>query len=390
VEISSQQPDLSSEEALLLNCAPTSIASGNSKHITALAQGEIDWDYFFQKALQHRVMPGVCRTLWKVCPDTVPPPILKKFRQHFSANAARNLFMSKELVRVLSLFERTRIQAIPYKGPVFAAAIYGNLAYRQFGDLDILVREQDYDRAQRVLVDEGFRRTIEHEWETEFQDEGGRIAVDLHRRLAPPEFAPLFDFDYLGSRLRPVTLAGASAFTLCPEDTLLALSIQIAKDGRVQLSKLCDIAELLVQDCVNMEQAIRAAKRLGASRMLLYAVQLTNHLFVTALPRNLKHDRVFESRIRPLLSSRRQRLFHEDGIADHRSAACLRWILQERFWDKLRFRLKYLRDLATPCELDRLMLPIPDRLAFLYYLVRPIRLMRKYALLVCFRQDLPK
>ena len=35
---------------------------------------------------------------------------------------------------------------IVYKGPALATALYGNVALRTFGDLDLLIREKDIAR----------------------------------------------------------------------------------------------------------------------------------------------------------------------------------------------------------------------------------------------------
>ena len=97
----------------------------------------------------------------------MPKPILEELREHFYANAGRNLFLAKELIKLLHLLESHEIPAIAYKGPMLAVSVYGNLAFRQFGDLDILVQERDYETARHLLMSQGFRLTIELDWEAE-------------------------------------------------------------------------------------------------------------------------------------------------------------------------------------------------------------------------------
>ena len=62
-------------------------------------------------------MPLLYRTLNSTCRDAVPKPTLEELREHFYANAGRNLFLAKELIKVLHLFDAQEISAIPYKGP---------------------------------------------------------------------------------------------------------------------------------------------------------------------------------------------------------------------------------------------------------------------------------
>jgi len=53
-----------------------------------------------------------------------------------------NFFLTKELLELLTLFEAHCIPASPYKGPALAIMAYGNLALRQFSDLNILVHKR--------------------------------------------------------------------------------------------------------------------------------------------------------------------------------------------------------------------------------------------------------
>jgi hypothetical protein len=371
----------------MLACASTHLDADRTARVKALLQGEFDWTYLTRTALDHRVMPLLYRNLQTLGGDIVPQSILKQLQSHYYANAARNLLLAEELLKILHLFEGHKIRAIPYKGPVLAASIYGNLALREFGDLDILVHERDYQSARRLLIRRGFRPRIEHEWEEEFRDGSGRFAVDLHRRIASRDFPSPLNFDYLSKRLRPVDLAGTTAATLCPEDTLLMLGMQVTKDGNLQLSKICDIAELLrVHQQLNWAQVLKETKRWGGQRMLFYGVRLTSDLLGTALPQQLASEMSLHSSLDGLVAHARRQLFHrDDSVREQRPADCLRWVLQERLRDKLWPYYRYVHGVIVPCELDRRLLRLPGRLSFLYYFIRPVRLVRKYGLLLIIR-----
>jgi hypothetical protein len=367
---------------LLLDCARTCLDAQGASRIKSLISEDIDWTYLSRIARGHRMMPLLYRTLNSTCSDAVPKEILQELREHFYANAGRNLFLTKELIKIVEFFEAHGIPSIPYKGPVLAASVYGNLAFREFGDLDILVRERDYPRAQRLLVDLGFRLTIEHEWENEFVDESGKVAVDLHQRIAPQDFPSQLTFDYLCKRLQPVVLPGGTTSTLCSEHTLLMLSIQVTKDGNLQLSKICDIAELLrVDHHLNWAQVLKETHRLGGQRMLLYALRLARDLIGTALPQEIASETLFHPSLNGLVAHARRQLFHlDDSVYEPRPADCLRWVLQERLRDKLRAYHGFLHDVVVPCEPDRKLLPLPRELSFLYYFIRPVRLLGKRGL----------
>lgn len=373
------------EEQLLLCCSRTCMDSETAERITNLLKREIDWGYLFQIALPHRVMPLLYRSLQAVCPEAVPQIALKKLRYYFHANDALNLFLTKELLRLLRVFEAYEIPAIPYKGPVLAACVYGNVALRQFSDLDILVRERDYQRAQHLLVMQEYRLMKEYDWESTFVAAGGRVVVDLHKEMTERDFPSPLDFECLSGRLQRIVLAGAEVPNLSPEDTLLMLAIQITKDAggsNFHLAKICDIAELLrVYPRLDWAQCLKQARRLGCLRMLLYSLGLANNLLGAALPKEIVPEIRFDPAIDELVGYVRGQLFDRGDrtLAEQARVDQFRWLARERLRDKLYpYYLRYVTDVLLPCDLDRRLLPLSERLSFLYYFIRPIRLIGKY------------
>jgi len=105
----------------------------------------------------------------------------------------------------------------------------------------------------------------------------------FNRRIAPRDFPSPLSFDYLSKRLQPTPLIGTTVASLSPLDTLLMLSIQVTKERRFKLAKLCDVAELLRRHWgLNWEQTLIETKRLGAQRKVLFALCLASNLPGTA------------------------------------------------------------------------------------------------------------
>jgi hypothetical protein len=332
-------------------------------------------------------MPLLYRTLNSTCSDAVPKKILQELGEHFYDNTGRNLFLTKELVKVLEFFEAHEIPSIPYKGPVLAASVYGNLALREFGDLDILVNERNYPTAQQLLMDGGYCLAKQFENESTLVDPTGRIAVDLHKGLTAREFSCPLSFTYLSGRLERMVLAGTEVPTVSPEDTLLMLAIQITKDSGshyFQLAKICDTAELLrAYPNLDFAQVLRQARRLGGERMLLFSLRLANSLLGAVLPQEVVREMRFHRAIDGLVECARQQLF--DGgyrtVDDQPTVDRFRWRIRERLRDKLYpYYLRYVTDVIMPCDLERRLLPLPKELSFLYYLIRPVRLIGKHGL----------
>src|SRR4029077_11924947 len=128
----------------------------------------------------------------------IPPPQLTELRTYFQNNFAFNTLLTRQLVDLLKLFGGGGISAVAYKGPALAVSIYGNLALRQFSDLDILVRSTDVWRATALLVAAGFAPhfVIPEEKRTafirlsyvQFFDRPDGPVIELHWGVAPRFF----------------------------------------------------------------------------------------------------------------------------------------------------------------------------------------------------------
>jgi hypothetical protein len=217
--------------------------------------------------------------------------ILAQLRDALHAYTHRNLFLAGTLRTLLRLLEAHHIPAIPYKGPVLAALAYGDLALRQFSDLDMLVHPRDFHRAQELFSAQGYRRVQTYGWEVSWVDKHMRVCVDLHQGITPWYFPCPFDFAPVWERRQPLALAGTTVSTLSSEDTLLLLCVQVAKDGwdrRIRLAKICDIAAMLcAHQPLDWERVMQEARRWRSQRMFAFGLHLARELLGTALPQDM-------------------------------------------------------------------------------------------------------
>ncbi|MFO0698136.1 MAG: nucleotidyltransferase family protein [Nitrospira sp.] len=373
------------EVELLLYCANTSIDTARTEKVRGLLRTDLDWAYILQTAGRHGVTPLLSRSLQTISPNDVPQAILEQLQHHSRANAAHNLFLTNELLKILKLLEAHVIPALPYKGPLLTASIYGNLALRDFADLDILVHEQNYQQAQRLLSTHGYQPLNAFEQESTFLDGSGRVTVDLHKRMTSREFPSPLQFEQIWKRRQQTTILSTKVPTLSPEDTLLMLAIQMTKDAGtpyLQLARICDIAQLLrTYPDLDLIRILRQSKELGGERMVLFSLCLANHLLDTPLLQEVSDKVRAQPTIDQLAELTCQQLFDDraPSATDRRSIDHFRWLVRERLRDKLYpYYLRYVLATFVPCTLDRQLLPLPQRLAFLYYGIRPIRLLYKY------------
>jgi len=130
---------------------------------------------------------------------------------------------------------------------------------------------------------------------------------------------------------------------------------------------------------------LRQAKELGGERMVLFSFCLANHLLGTPFPQEIAREMRALPVIDQLVTFARRGLFdsRDPNVADRRSIDQFRWLVRERLQDKLHpYYFRYVHAAFAPCRLDRQLLPLAERFSFLYYGIRPIRLLCKYGLLL--------
>ncbi|NJL10433.1 MAG: nucleotidyltransferase family protein [Calothrix sp. SM1_7_51] len=218
----------------------------------------------------------------------IPKNLQLQLQAYSHSKTARNLFLSKKLCQVLNIFEAHDIKVIPFKGSVLAAEVYKNLALREFCDIDLLIEEADFSKVKELLLSQGYQvRTELQPWGQDFTSEDDKIHIDIHSSLAPSCFPYHLDFQSYWQRCQSVSILNQKVITLCPEDLLLILCVQIVKDTHYRQEKLkqiCDISELIRNSSINWEVVIERARSVGSERLLLFGLAIAQQLLGIELP----------------------------------------------------------------------------------------------------------
>lgn len=361
--------NLQPEEQLLLYCARTWVDAANAQRITTLLREDIDWSYLLPMAFRHNVAPLLFRSLEAIAPAAVPEGVRAQLKQQIHINIQCNLFLTRELLNLLTLFERHQIPAIPYKGPVLAVSVYGDLGLRPSNDLDILVQERHLLQAMEVLVSHGYQMIrpssiaqIEKglqstrinelvqkslwAYQLIFSHPERQGIVELHWRITPKYVFPNSSAR-LWENLKPVILGGSTVLTFAPEDLLWFLCVHGTKHQWKRLSWLCDIAELIrAYPQLNWEQVLVQATKLGIERRLYLGLLLVSCLLETPLPRAVEKKIHSTPHIKMLVQQVMEKVF--DG-AEHttRIPYFERFIFQLRAMDHITDRGRYLLRFAV-------------------------------------------
>lgn len=374
------------EVDLLLCCARAVLDPVKYKRIHELLRSEVDWDGLISLAKAHGISPLLYHHFRTSFAPFVPLPVLNTLRDEFVKRAGYNLLLAQELLRVLSLLQGEGIPAVPFKGPVLAASVYGDLSIRPFWDLDILVRRENMARAKDLLQDAGYRglslprkgiesASLGSEREYPLSREDGQVPLELHWSPTPRDFSLSLDWSSFWTRLEKTQFEGQEVMTFCPEDLVLLLCIHGTIHIWGRLSWICDLAELARRRRIDWRVVLERAADTGSERMVLLGFLLAAELLDTSLPEPLYARLKAHQGIYRTAQKIEKTLFRRTGTSLDP------WSLF-RFYMKMSFRIRdrvafCLRLAFVPSFEDWHLSPLPLP-SFFYSLIHPFRLAGKY------------
>jgi hypothetical protein len=335
-----------------------------------------DWDEVLAVAERH----GVAVLLANAVPNDV-------LRAASRRSTERAFQLARQLRVLVDALTASGIEVLPIKGPVLAATAYGDPARRgASGDLDLVVRRRDFERAVACLLALGYTRhegasDVEHEheqWESEahlLPPALPATMVELHTELIGNFHTAPVNLDAVFSRARTRTLFGAPMRVPAPEDLLLYLCLHGARHLWSRLLWVCDVdAVIRGEPSLDWEMLLSRAAAIDATRRLTLGIRLAQQLLRTPFP--------------PLLATHSRRQRRTLALVAHRMADTsagrripplrLRLASELAARETLSQRLTYLRKQFTPTPRDRAWLHLPRRLEWLHVVLRPLRLLTRY------------
>jgi len=366
----------------LLRAITTLRSNLASKSIAEIVMKIESWEEVIAGARRHGILPMLYKRLAQL-PDSVPTDALQRMKLEFERNAFHCMTNAEELLHVLSAFENSGIPAIPFKGVVLAASAYGDMTMRIAGDIDLLIRFEDLQRATALLGQRGYElKTKTREdgspeaetyFEYHFERPADGMVLELRWRLelTQPRYRSILGLDWVWSRRTTIQLAGADVPSLDPVSSLLVLCMHGSKHAWSRWIWVCDVAMLIESERgLDWEFARREAKRVGLERCLALGVLLACR---AGAELNQQILRTFESdRDMSTLAE-----FFTANILENPGEMPNGWVPYFLRILGLRDRLRSLisPSIFQPNERDRAALKLPKVLHSLYFVIRPIRVL---------------
>ncbi len=303
--------------------------------------------------------------------------VLGQLRERAFRCSFRNLALRGELVRLLRAFADEGIPVIPIKGPLLADRYYRQPALREFGDLDLLVREADRDRAWQLLLRLNYHspyenRDLQHRYHVVFSNRDSEEIVELHWRIAGPQFGRYYQGDFLWDGARTIRYRGIEVLQPTIEANLLYLAIHAYKHDWARLQWLLDFPELMAsREGVDFDALDRLAREQHAHRLLRATLQLVRHFFPDQPSAPAGHALTAPALGKAQIQRILRLLVRAASDAETmRNFYALRVALADTRADQVRL----IMDSLKPSDRDHELLGLPAALRPLSIVLRPLRL----------------
>ncbi|MFN8010169.1 MAG: nucleotidyltransferase family protein [Holophagaceae bacterium] len=344
-----------------------------------------DWAELTALAARHGLLPLLTRALAAV-PEEAPRQVFVDLWARQERLALRNQVLAGTLLEVLGRLDAAGLPALPFKGPVLADQLHGDVALREFVDLDILVPADRVREARALLEAAGFQPEFPlapraeraflrspAQYHLLVRDPARDVAVELHWRTDPDApVEPAGDPAWWERLPRRPFLQG-SVRALPPEDLLLVLAFHGSKHHWERLGWLVDLAHLLHRHSALDGAALaRRAEALGASRRLALGLDLAVRLLGAPVPPALAAWAAARPGLRALAAPIEAAL----GLPHPPAPGPFRRLARDlRLFDSLPRKAAYAtRTLFAPTLEEWTAWPLPPALGWLYPALRVGRL----------------
>ena len=298
----------------------------------------------------------------------------------------RNLALAAEQASLVEFLRERSIDALPFKGPTLSQYLYGDVAKRPCGDIDILVPREAAERTAGALTERGLapleayntaqqRIVAESLYESGFSAQSLRCRVEVHWDVVPRRIGLPDQVRTLWDRTVSLELGGKQMPFPAADNLFLVLCLHNFKDNWYRCSHITDVARMVALGAVvDWAGLISEARSRRVLRIVLVNLFVVRHLYGQEIPAEAAeaaetvgglHD-ASDSIVRELVRAPR---------AVSGTVAALRF--QAGLLDTRRDRLRMIsRTLLSVSVGDAASFDLPRVLWPLYLLWRPFRLMK--------------
>ncbi len=255
---------LSREDDLLIRCSRVVVDDAAKADILDLLAGSPDWGYLLDASVRNAVSPLFYYGLKQVASDVVleslvPAHVLDTLCKLYQNSRLRNRRLFEVTEEIARVFEQAGVQLMGLKDLQLAWVVYPDIGLRPMGDIDLLVRQEDYQKAAACMAGLGFSRLpdgdtpylLKYAWEQQFRRLSDNVWVDLQWNVLQIAWdvyqdGPFdFEIDRMWQGAEEMAVGDSRLSVPRPEDMLFHLCMHLEGHRYAEQVLFCDLIEML-------------------------------------------------------------------------------------------------------------------------------------------------
>lgn len=344
---------------------------------------DINWNTFLELVIKHKLVSQIHKNI-HILEKMAPYEVLERIKQYKIQQTQKALNYMSFAINIHQCFAKKSIPHCFFKGLLLSQEIYGDIGFRSFSDLDLLVDIRHIEEARRIIEELGFtcinpdsdfsakQRKINYSLSHHyfFRNETKNINVELHWNISNPQSFFNVSTNEILSSAESIFISGLQIPYLSRGINLVYLASHGSVHQWYRLFWLKDFSVLLSQTNVeDLKIALELSQKLKLETCFHQACLLANLFYKAKLPDFFQDKSIWDIFIRIPVKSIHTNELKFRGSLNKVGFVVYKLLLKRSavyYWDLL-FRLR-----THPT--DWAIIRLPDKLFPLYYVFRPFLL----------------
>jgi hypothetical protein len=266
---------------------------------------KLNWKKFLKITDNQSITPLIYKNLLKLKnKNSIPENIITSLKNRYLKVLSKNIILYEHLKIIINEFNNKNIPVIALKGIYYAEHLYNEIAIRQIGDIDLLIKEKDIEKVITTLLSlgytatkfltlsESFNKEIKHRHLSPFVKNG--VSVEIHTKIADSDTVNL-SVEELWERAINVTINSTKCLALSVNDNIMHLCLHIFEHINgcstiiILLHSFTDLYEFINKNKENIrwDNLIANCKKYNCLKEIINILYLSDKYFKSQLPENI-------------------------------------------------------------------------------------------------------
>lgn len=373
---------------LLILLSRLELTRNQQREALAICEGFDDWHDVTCQARAQFVLPLVYRHLRRLDPPTLSPDAAARMRDQCLLIVQQNLHITADQLRLVrDLLEPLGIPCLFFKGPTLAARYYDDPAMRFCRDIDVLVPKQRCVHLLEEALRQGYqaRKPEELEADRTSLDFAVRaqsvisivsprgVEIELHNQL--DSSGRLYDTQALIRGSERLTVGGSQMSVMPTNELFVYICLHNTRHYWSHLHWLVDLDAIQRHPDFDLTAAYACAKRRGLTATLDASLELYQALAAAGSDEAMTLSANGRSLLDACLATLQGGKEVEMAMRKSRPTPDFAFNWQTTPYYRITYQLRRYRNRVLPRYIDYQIWPLPRHWQWLYYVVRPFRLL---------------